>query len=610
MKRLSIVILMFLSLIMLMACDEQGPTTIITTDERAVLVNQAYDDIVSQLPETIDDDYTFPDIEAEGFTIEYFVTNDLLVDNLYEYKPLAYDQEIVLVIRITYEDYVLERFETLTQVRDEDLYQDQQRDLEFQAIFDDITALMPVVITSDYSLPVLDREDVVVTYESEDITLHRGRIIFSFPEDSEYVIITAAVAYMSEVRTKDIPVRLEAFDQLPKIPELHINTLQEAAIDSDETYTQGLIDLYTFGLYPDLQDDFIEALAGIRLRGNSTLDMDKKSYKIKFDAKREMFTNYAEKDWVLLANFADQSLIRTYLAHHLSQDLGMEFSPIAVFVDVYINGLYQGNYMLTDQVEATNDRVDIEEGSSDLNTGYLLEWDNRLYDDTIDHSDTNYFFIRGLPFVIKTPDWEDQEYSINQYYFIEDYMLTLYLTLENGEDYSNLIDEASFIDWFIINELLKNVDAGFSSIYFYKDRDQPLKMGPVWDFDLSLGNAGHLEENLRQPLGWYTSREEKNKLFFFLMQYESFRTNLKARWNEVYEDHIVTLLDEIHKQTDYMAKSVHMNFERWDIIGSNDAWYTVPDILDLDTYYEQVWFVYDYFQVRMLWLDEAINNLE
>jgi hypothetical protein len=612
MKKILSLKLLLLWFFVLVGCSSNLSTTTenISSDDKTQKIENVYQNYISQIPETIDDDYLFPQVSDPDVDLEIVINSQVLVNRLYSYESLAYDQEVVFLLRFSYEDIMVEKVGSFTQLKDPSLAIDESIQAVFDSVFNEIKSQVPVVMTSDFTLPMIEQDGVVVRYESSDLEIYRNRLLFSFPEQSHYVILRAAVTYESYVRTLDIPIRLEAKDQLPQIPEIRVYTDDNQTIESDVDYTPGSLDLFTNGMYDGIQEDFSGASMGIRLRGNSTLNMPKKSYKIKFDIKQAMFTDYAEKDWVLLANYADQSLIRTALANHLAEGLEMEFVPISIFVDLYINDVYQGNYMLTDQVEATNDRVDIEEGSRSLNTGYLLEWDNRLYDDTLDHSDVNYFFIRGLPFVIKTPNWNDPEYIQDHYYFIEDYMLTVYLTLEDGKEYLEIIDEQSFIDWFIVNEVFKNVDAGFSSIYFYKDKDALLKMGPIWDFDLSLGNAGHLEEELRQVEGWYTPREEKNKLFFFLMQYPSFRTNLVNRWNQVYEDHILSLLDQVHPMSDSMALSVHENFELWDVIGKNNEWYTVPEILESDTYAKQVWFVYDYLEARIAWLNEAIDQLD
>jgi len=335
--------------------------------------------------------------------------------------------------------------------------------------------------------------------------------------------------------------------------------------------------------------------------------MPKKAYKIKFDEAQYMLSDYAEKEWVLLANFADQTLLRNALAYQMGQDLAMDFAPMVRFVDVYINGVYQGNYLLTDQVEVSSNRVDVEEKSTDIDTGYLIEYDMRIYDEGLDTTEENYFLVGGVPFVIKSPDIEDDHYSHDQYVFIRNYVQEVYDTLVAKEDYSDLIDEASFIDWFIVSEIFKNVDSGYSSVYFHKEKGGLLKMGPLWDFDLSSGNYGHLQEDLRGPEGWYTPRIDKNVFFYHLMQYESFRTNLKARWNEVFQDVVIKMIESIYPMSDMITKSRYYNFMTWDIIGTYEDWFISPEILALDTYHKQLEFLRDFLIDRVNWLNTEIN---
>ena len=605
-KKLSLFSLIILIFVVFVGClpvnTEENQTT-------ETMVDATFKQIIEGFPDQIDKDYTFPTLDDGLGTVSYYVHGTLLADHTYEYVSQNYDETIPVIIVLSYLGQRYERVATFIQLKDKNAIDDEQKTIVFDRVFEEVESGLPEIVNSDIALPTIDDEEIELTYEAYDLEIYRNRLLYDFHDFGRYTAIRIQVTYASEVRTKDAVFYLAGIDELPKIPELHIQTIGNTDIDSKETYRQATMDLKTNGLYEGIQEDFSNVPLKIRLRGNSTFSMPKKSYKIKFNDKREMFTDYKEKDWVLLANYADQSLIRNYLANQLAEGLDMPFVPISVFVDVYINGEYMGNYMLTDQVEVTNDRVNVEEGSSELNTGYLLEWDNRLYDDTIDHSGTNYFFIRGIPFVIKSPNWEDPEYSINQLYYIEDYMLTVYLTLQNQEDYSEIIDEKSFIDWYIVNEVFQNVDAGFSSIYLYKEKDGILKMGPVWDFDLALGNAGHLDASLRQPEGFYVSREEKNKLYYFLMQYPSFRTQLKARWNEVYEADILPLLDKVHPITEQMTLSVYQNFNKWDVLGTNDEWYTTPEVKAADTYVLQVWLVYDFLEERIAWLNEAINNL-
>ena len=132
-------------------------------------------------------------------------------------------------------------------------------------------------------------------------------------------------------------------------------------------------------------------------------------------------------------------------------------------------------------------------------------------------------------------------------------------------------------------------------------------MGPVWDFDISSGVPGYVSEDLRGPVGWWTPRQDKNIFFYYLMDYPSFRNNLQTRWNEMYDSSILSILDEIMDASDMITQSRYNNFELWDIIGKEEEWYTSPEVLELTTYDEQIWFLYDYLEARIEWLNNEIN---
>ncbi|HOP57588.1 MAG TPA: CotH kinase family protein [Bacillota bacterium] len=612
MKKTAILILLAFVSYAFFACatDTLDTTTAITTEDvRNDAINQEYQTLRLSFPVALVADFVLPEASSADFAVSYSLDDVILTNRTITYVQEAYDREKTLEVSITYEGLSVTKQYVFMQVADPDLSEQEIIKLVFQACYDTILDDIPAKIYSDLTLPDMPLDGVSVEYSSDISYVFHGRFIYTYPDIEETVLINATLRYGEEVRYVSTYVTMASIDELSKIPAIYIYTEGGAAVESDEDYVSATMTVVT---YEDNEAvTFLEnAVLGIRLRGNSTLYMPKKPYKIKFEEKTAMFTDYARKDWVLLANYADQTLVRNYLADELSRGVGMAFSPISVFVDLYLNGEYQGNYMLTDQVEAASSRVDIEKESPNLDTGYLVELDKRLYDyDDWSLLDDNWFLVEGIPFVIKEPDWDDDTYSIDQLYYIQDYFVTLLNTLKAKADYTDLIDEDTFIDWFIIEEVMKNVDSGYSSVYFYKDAGGKLKMGPIWDFDLSSGNYGHLEPALRGPEGWYTSRQDKNIFFYYLMQYSTFRSHLKVRWNELYETVILPLPDKIYETSDSIMLSRYQNFEMWDVIGVDTSWYIAPEIHAIDTYEGQLWFLYDFLTQRIAWLNQNINNL-
>ena len=132
--------------------------------------------------------------------------------------------------------------------------------------------------------------------------------------------------------------------------------------------------------------------------------MPKKPYKIKFEKKQKIFGISGKyKNWALLANHYDKSLIRNSLAFKISEIIGLEFTPRCEPVDAILNGNYRGNYFICDQIEVKEGRVDIEKiTEDDITGGYLLEIDGRAM------KEDKYFLTdRGLIGEIKYPDSDD-----------------------------------------------------------------------------------------------------------------------------------------------------------------------------------------------------------
>jgi len=568
------------------------------------LIRSEFNRIKELLPSEFDEDFKLP-VASGSFDIVYSIEGVEIEDGFMVYELLPYNVNIVISITISNEELSEEYYLSIAQIGNYGLYYEFQIDIISEGVFNRIESYIPDILTSNLTLPEFNIEGVSVLYSTDCSEIVRNRVVYTFPSTNTDCIISVEVSNSDGIRYKDIEVVMSSVNELPRIPEIHINTVGNEPITNNYDYIPASLSVVG-AEYPR----FIpvpEASLGIRLRGNSTLGMPKLSFKLKFDEKQKFFSLYEEKDWVLLANFSDQTLIRNYLAFSMSSKLNLNFTPKYTFVDVYINGDYQGNYLLTDQIEVTNDRVDIEENVPDIDTGYLIELDKGLYRLGLENTDENYFLIDGIPFIIKSPEFDDSHYQDEHFTYIKNYMTDVYNTLKNQENYSNLIDEDSFIDWFIVNEVFKNVDSGYSSVYFYKDKGGKLKMGPVWDFDLSTGNQGHADEDSRGPIGWYTPREDKNIFFYYLMQYPSFQHKLKERWNEVYDDIILTTLDQVFYVSDSITYSRYQNFIKWDIIGINNQWYTATEIYDLKTYDLQVWFLYDYLEERIEWLNEEIN---
>lgn len=575
-------------------------------NNKQLSLDDEFNRIKELIPVSVEEDFILPSVE-DGYSIVYKINDILIEDSLFSFEQKETDEFFSLLITLSNGEQEQDYTIAFTQVGDPVKYQVYLREQLMNDAILSITNSIPLTVTSNVTLPDFSDSDLSVSYSTDCTDIIRNRIVYTYTNTTNTCTFDATIKYLGDTQTLHINYNMAALDDLPKVPSIYINTTNSSSIDSKDDYTSSRLSVTD---YYDASNNISDATIGIRLRGNSTMYVPKKSYKIKFDKKSKLLSDYAEKDWVLLANYMDQTLVRDYVAFQLSSDLNMLFTPSYTPVDLYINGVYQGNYLLTDQIEVTNDRVDIEENVASIDTGYLLEFDRGIFREANGTTTENYFTSYGIPFIIKSPDIDDDHYLNGQKDYISSYIESVLYTLKNGNDYHNIIDEASFIDWYIVNEVFKNVDSGYSSVYFYKDKGSLLKMGPVWDFDLSSGAYGHLGSDLRGPTGFYTSREDKNTLFYYLMKYESFQQSLKERWNEIYDEILIELPNNVLEASNSFTASRYHNFELWDIIGKDDAWYVSDELYVLNTYDEQVWFLYDFLKVRVEWLNNEINNFE
>ena len=572
-------------------------------------LNSEMSRILTYIPNEVTENIALPSVSNLNMILHYYQDGELLENNVFVYTPSIDGIYSKLKIEIIYGEYSLVEEYTFHLVENESEYYIYIKEKTFNDIIDLMDSYIPDEITSDLYIPIVDIEGVGISYEVDSSYIYNNYFIFPFPNQDTVLNLAITIMFMGVTHIKHYNITMIGFDDLPNIPKKYINTQNQIEITSKEEYVNATFTLVTYDENNIENTEMSNQNIRIRGRGNSTFYMPKMSFRIKFDTKTSLLFNHYENDWVLLANFADQTLIRNYLANSLSESMDMEFTPSSAFVDVYLNDEYIGNYMLTDQIEVTNDRVNIEEHSSELDTGYLIEMDKKVIDfPEGDIEGWDYFVIYGYPYVIKSPKTDEVTYSQEQLYFIEDYLLTVHLTLMNHENYTGLIDESTFVDWFIVQELFKNVDSGYSSVYMYKDKGGLLKMGPIWDFDLSTSNPGHLEDALRIPEGWYTSLEYKNIWYYYLMQYDSFKDALKRRWNELYDNQIQDLLDRVYPVANSISKSRYINFQRWDVIGTWSDWYTSTEVFEAKTYQDQLKILYEYLWIRSQWLNEEINK--
>lgn len=308
------------------------------------------------------------------------------------------------------------------------------------------------------------------------------------------------------------------------------------AVDSKETYVPGT---YTI---TDTDGGVVHSGAlNIKGRGNTTWNQPKKPYRLQLASKTALLgMSASQKNWALLANYLDHAKVNTHLAYTLGARLsGLTWTPQYRVVEVVLNGDYLGLYQLCDLVRMESGRLDEDPPDADTGSGltgtYLLEADNKEQPGYPGESDDPGWATSHGQWIIYDDPAEDDLTAAQIAYiqgYIDDFETALYGTgfADPDTGWRAWADEASFVDWYIVQELFANSDSAlWSSCKMWKARDGKLHMGPLWDFDLSLG----------EPEGWYTDPTawvtRAAGWYTRLFADDTFADAVAARWPQVLE---------------------------------------------------------------------------
>ena len=400
---------------------------------------------------------------------------------------------------------------------------------------------------------------------------------------SEPVTYTIAGEDGSEV---SFQVDLAKFTGLPII---NISTDGGASIESKDDYIFGTVSIDGGRGFSDFPESIIE----IRGRGNSTWGNPKKPYQMKLDSKEEFLDMPKDKKWIFLAEYSDKTMLRNRMAFEMGYISNLDWTPKSTFAEVFINDTYNGTYNITQKVEESNRRVALGD------TGYLLEIDQIFRLD----SDDVYFETDRFLLNIKEPNLVSGD---AQYVYIRDLIRQFEAALfaNNFQDptagYAPFIDLPSFIDWYLISEITKNVDSvSFSSIYLNVMPNEKIKMGPLWDFDLSFGNVDYADSRYAEGF-WIKNNPWYSRLF----QDPNFVDLVQARFVHFRENQDL-MLEKIDTYAAKLKWAQQENNDKWQTIGT----YVWPNPVVYDTYQEEVDHMKDWYVQRMDWLDGALNDL-
>ena len=355
----------------------------------------------------------------------------------------------------------------------------------------------------------------------------------------------------------------------------------------------------------------------IEIRGSTSQSFEKKQFGLETQNILGENNNVsllglpAENDWVLNGPYSDKTLIRNVLAYKLSESLGY-YAPRTRLCELLINGQYMGVYVLIEKIKRDKNRVDIakltidENNGDDLTGGYIIKFDKQ--------TGTNCDFIvtefANIHTYIEYPDCDN--ITPTQKSYIHNYINSFEERLYSNHfkdsiiGYKPFIDVNSFVDYFFINELSRNIDAYNLSSFMFKDKDSKngkLSFGPVWDYNIAFGNAnynnGYSVIGLNAPSHiWYQR----------LLQDTTFTNTLNERWvqfrnSQLSNDNIINIIDSL---VFLLNEPQKRNFEKWDII-STPIW---PNYNIGASYEDEISFLKSWIIARLNWLDYNLPSIK
>ncbi len=426
-------------------------------------------------------------------------------------------------------------------------------------------------------------------------------------------------ALVTDAAGKTFQVVLRVETLATGLPSVAVTVDGFGSIRSKEEYVSGTF--YVGGgskaVCPYAAEEPTSVGASFKGRGNTSWGFEKKGYTVKLDEKTDVLGLGKSKNYTLISNYQDKSLMRNEIAAYLSERLGLVTMKTRS-VDLWLNGAYHGCYMVIEKVEIEKGRVDIPE-DTDLppeELGYLMEWDGhvsevsgeqknrwqRIGDTVYDPVADTYFMTSPGYLVIHKPSPEKMTEAHIAYITSLIKEADAAINARDAERIAKMLDLRSFAAWYLVEDLMKNMDARFwSSCYMYADGDGVLHMGPVWGFDMSLGNANY--GGCDTPDGAYI---EDCTWYRKLLKVPEFCAELSSLLSENRE-FLDAVPDYMDGYADMLERAQEMNFSRWKIldraVGANPA-----AVVNEQTYRGQVEIAKTFYKRRLHYVRTSVSS--
>lgn len=376
--------------------------------------------------------------------------------------------------------------------------------------------------------------------------------------------------------------------------------------------------------------------AGIEIRGFTSAGYPKKSFSVETRKEDGSNNNVSllgmpkENDWVFHGPYSDKSLMRNVLAYHLGNLTG-KWSPRTRFFELYLNGVYNGVYVLVEKIKNDKGRLNLAEllprdtVGDELTGGYILKIDRPEATDIdgVDYWISPYRAPTRLQqkvyFLHQDP--KGTELAPVQHAYIRDHITKFEDAMysdnyrDRDQGYRAYVDFISFVDYYIITELSRNLDGYRISTFLHKDKDSKggkVTMGPYWDYNICFGNANFFSAG--QTAGWVVDgmgdADSYAMPFWWgkLRLDPFFNSYLKRRWNEWKQNYLnSTYLNTfIDSCATNLGDAQKRNFRTWDVLST----YVWPNNYIGNTYDNELTYLKNWLRDRMAWMDSQIQMIE
>lgn len=445
-----------------------------------------------------------------------------------------------------------------------------------------IECWLPMITVEKYLIPRFTFDGTLVTIN--DMEAVSGKSMFDFKAPAKVTVHTSQ-------ETKKYIMYVHSFTGLPL---MQIYTEGGVPITSKEYYLNAHMTL-SEDVVTRAPGDVLEADLQIKGRGNSTWHRwPKKPYRLKFNDKVSLLGEHKDRSWVLIANYADKSALRNHTALYLGKISNLDYTPSSHFVDLFLNGRYDGTYEVSEKIKISNHRVAVGDD------GFLLEVDARAPRE----EDSTYFYVAHMtnPINIEDPEVVNGDDNYNYAYsWVATADAVLYS--ENFTDptygWRAYFDMDSFVDWYLINEITHNPDATMLySCFMHFKRGGKIHMGPIWDFDLAFGNTDYWE---RGPYNYWI---KKSDWIIRMFKDPAFKARVKERYDYFYSRK-ADIMREIDATAVYLKGSVEENENRWHTFYE----YVLPNYEIWGSYMNEVQSVKQWLHLRMDWLKTEFDKM-